>query len=252
MNTDEMKNDDDEIIATEDVYLDELKSNENDRHSKDKRKTSVWEAAIYVVLFLIGSAIVKAYLEGNETESKPKPIEKPVEESEVLKVLLQKEVVGFERYNVGDYSMLIPVSMIQGKFSSPRLCSGFMFSSLTATISVQYYFNDYSLQLEYIKENMIMPSEQLELYENYSSYAYGIIGKPFRSLRLFDIEEINGIRCIHSIVDFGDECSPQRAEKYFFFKPNKMCVVNMDYLISEADCWQPKFDTAIKGIRMNK
>ena len=64
MDTDEVKDNIEKTISTEEVLLGERNSNERDKTSNNKRKSTVWPAVIFVAIFLVCGSIIKEFMNG--------------------------------------------------------------------------------------------------------------------------------------------------------------------------------------------
>ncbi len=274
MDTDEVKHDIEKTISTEEVLLDEGNSNERDKRSDNKRKSTVWKAVFFVAIFLVCGAIIKEFIKGFF-----EGIEQAVKQAtEVDEILPQMEISDPKHWNnytfFNAFSIYVPITVEEQIKDSPygkdlankgmlQLRDGIIIFNqkglcdLNAEAKEQYcriMFQYFEGQWgDFPKRDEIAPLDKMDDYIDEmvtnelrpNSRLMGSINRKWVS-----INNANAIMVDYRRTGYDfDFTIPVRCKILLFSDSKRMVKMILAYREKESDIWAKDFEQVLRSFK---
>lgn len=271
MNTDEMKTETEKTISAEEVSLDKEKTN-NSKPSNNKRKSTIWKAVVFVVIFLVGSVIIKEFMKGF-SEGIKQAVKQATEVDEVIQSMEISDPKHWNNYTFFDaFSIHVPVTVEKQIKDSPYgkdLANKGMLqlrddliifnqkglSDLDAEAKEQYcrIMFQYFEGQDFPKRDEIVPLDKIddnieEMVRNELGPASRLIGTINR--KWVSINNANAIMVDYRRTGYNfDYTIPVKCKILLFSDSKRMVKMMLAYREKESDMWEKDFEHVVRSFK---
>lgn len=265
MITDEIKPETEKMVSIEEVSLDKEKTN-NSKPSNNKRKSTVWKAVVFVVIFLVGGAIIKEFMKG------------PIEDIEQTEVIPSMEISDPKHWNnytfFNAFSIYVPVTverqmkdssygkdlankgMLQLRdnliiFNQKGLCNlNEEAEEQYCRIMCQYYEGEWR---DFLKRDEVVPLDEIDdfIKEMVSNELYtgsrlmGSIGRKWVS-----INNANAIMVDYRRTGYDfDNTIPVKCKILLFSDSRRMVKMILAFREKESGLWEKDFEQVMRSFK---
>ena len=274
MDTDEVKHNIEKTISTEEVLLDEGNSNERDKTSDNKRKSTVWKAVFFVAIFLVCGVIIKQFMKGFY-----EGIEQAVKQStEVDEILPPMEISDPKHWNnyafFNAFSIYVPITVEKQIKDSPygknlankgmlQLRDGIIIFNqkglcdLNAEAKEQYcriMFQYFEGQWrDFPKRDEIAPLDKMDDYiEEMVTNELRPSSRLMSSInrKWVSINNANAILVDYRRTGYNfDFTTPVKCKILLFSDSKRMVKMILAYREKESDVWEKDFEQVLRSFK---
>lgn len=270
MITDEMKPETEKTISIEEVSLDKEKTN-NSKPANNKRKSTVWKAVVFVVIFLVGGAIIKEFMKGF-SEGIKQAVKEATEVDEVIPSMEISDPNHWNNYTFFNaFSIHVPITVEKQTKDSPYgkdLANKGMLQlrdsliifnqkdlrDLDAEAKEQYcqimcrYY-----EVEWVKRDEVVPLDELddfikEMVTNELGPGSRLMGSINR--KWVSINNANAIMVDYRRTGYGfDFTIPVKCKILLFSDSKRMVKMILAYREKESDMWEKDFEQVMRSFK---
>lgn len=272
MDTDKVKDNIEKTISTEEVLLGERNSNERDKTSDNKRKSTVWKAVFFVAIFLVCGAIIKEFMK-DFFEGIEQTVKQATEVDEILSPMEISDSKYWNNYTFFNaFSISVPITVEKQIKDSPYrknlankgllqlrddliifnqkgLCDfDAEAKERYCRIMCQYYEGEWE---DFLKRDEVIPLDELddfikEMVTNELGPDSRLMGSINR--KWVSINNANAIMVEYRRTGYDfDFTIPVRCKILLFSDSKRLVKMILAYREKESDIWAKDFEQVMRS-----